>query len=129
MFIDSADKIFTDFKKDEKIIVSGTKNLLMQPEFEQPEKFQGIIELIEDKDIVIHLFEKTAISSKDHAAITIGSETKTEKLEDYSLVSKHYHVGDVVGTLGIIGPKRMDYSKVVAIVDYISTMLSNYLSK
>jgi heat-inducible transcriptional repressor len=128
MFVDSADKIFTDFKTSEKIVVAGAKNLLNQPEFENTEKFQSIIELIEDKDIVVHLLEKTS-RNKDSIVVTIGSENESEELDDYSLVSKQYYAGDVIGTLGVIGPKRMDYSKIVAIINYISTMLSNYLSK
>ncbi len=129
LFVDSADKIFTDFKTNDRVIMSGTRNLLNQPEFENPEKFESVIELIEDKDIVIHFFEKNIERNKDGVIVSIGKENQSKKFEEYSLVSKQYHAGDVEGMLGVIGPRRMDYSRIVAIVDYISNMLSNYLSR
>ena len=48
-------------------------------------------------------------------------------MKDYSLISKEYEFGDTIGMLGIVGPKRMEYSKVVSIVDYIAKMLSEFL--
>lgn len=125
IFVDSVDKIFVDLKSEDRIFLSGTKNFIKQPEFENPEKFQGVIELIEDKDIIIHIMEKN--KQADDIFISIGKENKDQKLEEYSLVTKEYNYGETSGTLGIIGPKRMEYSKVVAIVDYIAKMLSEVL--
>jgi len=59
--------------------------------------------------------------------ITIGSENEDEKLREYSLITKEYNFGDIKGVLGIIGPKRMEYSKIVSIVAYISEILSEFL--
>lgn len=126
IFLDRVDKIFMDVKKSDNLFVTGAKNIIKQPEFEQPERFESIIELIEDKDIIIHILEKSEIP-EGQVFISIGKENNEAKLEDYSLVSKEYKMGDVSGTLGIIGPKRMEYSKVVAIVDYMATMLTDIL--
>lgn len=125
IFLDSVDKIFVDLKSEDRIFLTGTKNFIRQPEFEDPEKFQSVIELIEDKDIIIHIMEKN--KKADDIFISIGKENKDQKLEEYSLVTKEYNFGETSGTLGIIGPKRMEYSKVVAIVDYIAKMLSDLL--
>lgn len=129
MFIDSADQIFKDLKGDNKMLIAGTKNLLKHPEFENSERMQGMVELIEEKDIIIHFFEKKSDTVNQNVFITIGSENQLEQLEDYSLVTKEYKVGDMVGTLGVVGPKRMEYSKIVAIVNYVSKMLTDYLTK
>ncbi len=130
LFIQSADKIFKDFRYDDKLIISGTKNLLKQPEFEDPSNIQSIIELIEDKEIIVHFLEKVPENSdKENVFISIGKENAEVKLEDYSFVSKEYKVGDVVGTLGVIGPKRMNYSKMISIVDYLANLLTNILTK
>ncbi|MDP3829782.1 MAG: HrcA family transcriptional regulator, partial [Ignavibacteriaceae bacterium] len=129
LFIDSADKIFKDIKSESKVLITGAKNLMKQPEFESPERMQGIVELMEEKDIIIHFFEKKNESSNQNVFITIGSENQLDKLDEYSLVTKEYKIGDLVGTLGVVGPKRMEYSKIVAIVDYISKMLSDFLTK
>lgn len=127
IFLDSVDKIFTDSYQTDKLVISGAKNVIKQPEFEAPEKFQGVIELIEDRDIIIHILEKNE-SKNDEVLITIGSENENEKLIEYSFVTKEYKVGDVYGKLGIIGPKRMEYGKVVAIVDYVSNLLTNHFT-
>ncbi|MDP2301473.1 MAG: heat-inducible transcriptional repressor HrcA [Ignavibacteria bacterium] len=129
LFIDSADKIFKDIKSESKVLITGAKNLMKQPEFESHERMQGIVELMEEKDIIIHFFEKKNESSNQNVFITIGSENQLDKLDEYSLVTKEYKIGDLVGTLGVVGPKRMEYSKIVAIVDYISKMLSDFLTK
>jgi heat-inducible transcriptional repressor len=128
LFIDSVDKIFKDDRRNEKLILTGARNIIKQPEFEDPERFESIIELMEDKDIIIHIMEKSADKEKNDVIITIGSETEDVKMQDYSFISKEYKLGETTGTLGIVGPKRMEYSKIVAIVDYISRMLSEFLT-
>jgi heat-inducible transcriptional repressor len=128
VFVDSVDKIFTDVKQTDKVVITGAKNVIKQPEFENPQKFQNVIELIEDKDIIIHIMEKSGDAIPDQVFISIGSENQIEELQEYSFVSKDYKLGDISGTLGIIGPKRMEYSKIVAIVDYMAKMLSEVLT-
>jgi heat-inducible transcriptional repressor len=128
VFIDSVDKIFTE-RTGEKTIITGTKNILKQPEFEDPGHFQSVIELVENKDIIIHIMDKNKNTVEDEVVITIGGENRDEKLSDYSMISKEYKVGDMTGTLGIMGPKRMDYSKIVAAVVYVAEQLTQELTK
>ncbi len=128
VFLDSVDKIFTDINT-EKTFISGTKNILKQPEFENHEQFQGVIELIENKDIIIHVMDKNQSMPDKEVAITIGGENLDEKLSDYSMITKDYKIGNLQGTLGIMGPKRMDYSKIVAAVVYIAEQLTHELTK
>ncbi len=127
LFVDSVDKIFKDINSKDNVYLTGASNIIKQPEFEDPEKFPGIVELIENKDIIIHILDKNTDSAADQVFISIGSENQDRKLEEYSFVSKEYSIGSTSGTLGIIGPKRMEYSKVVAIVDYMAKMLSEIL--
>jgi heat-inducible transcriptional repressor len=126
LFVDSIDKIFKDVRKNDNLFITGAKNVIKQPEFENPENFQSVIELIEDKDIIVHILDKFD-KSDDHVFISIGSENENKKLDDYSLVTKEYQIGDISGTLGVVGPKRMEYPKIVAIVDYMSKMLTEIL--
>ena len=128
IFFDSVDKIFADARPNDKAIISGAGNLLKQPEFDNPERFQSVVQLIEDKDIIIHVFEKSISAAQNNVSITIGSENVVPELGDFSLVTKEYEVGDVKGTLGVVGPKRMEYEKIVAIVDYVATMLTQILT-
>lgn len=128
LFVDSLDKIFKNIKQTDKVFIAGTKNIIKQPEFEDPQRFQSVIELIEDRDIIIHILEKYGDAAADQVYISIGKENEIEELKEYSFISKDYMLGDVSGTLGIIGPKRMEYSKVVAIVDYIAKMLTEVVT-
>ena len=128
LFVDSVDKIFKDDKKGDKIVITGATNIIQQPEFDDPEKFQSVIELIEDKDIIIHIMDKKKSDNSNDVLISIGSEIEDEKLNEYSLITKEYSFGKTSGTVGIIGPKRMEYSKVVAIVSYLGDMLSEVLT-
>ncbi|MCX6169037.1 MAG: heat-inducible transcriptional repressor HrcA [Ignavibacteriales bacterium] len=128
VFLDSVDKIFTD-QSSEKAIISGTKNILKQPEFEDVNQFQSVIELIENKEIIIHILDGKKLPMEDDVSITIGQEIHEEKLSDYSMIAKEYKIGDMHGTLGIMGPKRMDYSKIVAAVVYIAEQLTQEFTK
>jgi heat-inducible transcriptional repressor len=127
IFIDSADKIFPEVMKSDKAFVTGAKNILNQPEFIDHNHFQSIIELMEDKNMIIQ-FMGIKNQSED-VVVKIGAENISHRLSDYSLISKEYKLGGVKGTLGIVGPKRMQYSKIIAIVEYVAEILSNYLRK
>jgi len=127
VFIDSADKIFTDVIKNEKGVVTGVKNILKQPEFSDQQHFQNIIELVEDKDIILQFMN--ASPTNDQVVVKIGSESNSDIFSEYSLISKEYKIGDIKGRLGIVGPKRMQYSKVIAIVEFVAEKLSEYLKK
>ena len=128
VFLDSVDRIFMD-SSSEKTIISGAKNILKQPEFGDIEQFQSVIELIENKDIIIHILDKNLEQNEKDVLITIGEENKDEKLSEYSMITKEYKIGDLTGKLGIMGPKRMDYSRIVAAVVYIAEQLTQELKK
>lgn len=129
VFFDSVDRIFSDGPQGDKLFISGTKHLIRQPEFESADKIQNVVELIEDRDILLHVFEKSSGGGGDQVVVSIGKENELPRLDDYSLVTKEYLIGDVKGRLGIIGPKRMEYAKIVAMVDYISLVLTDSLIK
>ncbi|AFN74694.1 heat-inducible transcription repressor HrcA [Melioribacter roseus P3M-2] len=128
VFLDSVDRIFTDISSD-KVVVKGAKNILKQPEFADHEQFQSVIELIENKDIIIHVLDKKRQTQKDDLVISIGKENQDEKLSEYSMITKEYKIGDLEGTVGIMGPKRMNYSKIIAAVVYIANQLTEELTK
>ncbi len=73
--------------------------------------------------------EKNQTAKNDDVLVTIGEENKDEKFSDYSVITKEYKIGDLQGTVGIMGPKRMDYSKIIAAVIYVAQQLSEELTK
>ena len=127
VFLESAEQIFAD-STDNKSVVTGAKNILSQPEFEELNQFQGIIELVEDRDIIVHVMKESISDDMKDVSIKIGSENMEERFTSYSLVTKEYNVGEAVGSVGIIGPKRMEYSRVIATVEYVAELLTKNLN-
>ena len=57
-------------------------------------------------------------------SISIGAENKDEKLKNYSIISSEYNIGDVKGRVALIGPKRMNYSKMVSMLNFTSKIIT-----
>jgi heat-inducible transcriptional repressor len=126
LFIDSVDKLFAP-ARPEALRISGTENIIDQPEFVNPKDFRSVIELINDKDIIVHVLQKTE-GKPNEPRVTIGEEHGEERLKQYSVVSSPYHLGDVTGTVGVIGPTRMDYARLIPLVDYVAKTISSMYS-
>ncbi len=125
LFIDSVDKLFVPNKTD-KVHISGTDALVEHPEFDNPKNFRSVIELINNEEIIIHVLEKNA--HPEGLKVTIGQENEDEKLKDYSVITATYSVGNVTGSIGVIGPTRMNYARTIPLVDYVAQTISNMFS-
>ena len=125
LFLDFPDKIFS-CQQDSEMFIGGRINVLTQPEYNSPENVQGIIELMEDNEIIVHLLKDKV--GTEGISVTIGEENKNEQLKQMSVISSTYRVGDVFGSIGIIGPTRMNYSSLVALVDYTSRTVGRQAS-
>lgn len=123
LFIDSVDKLFREQNAKERIRIAGTQNLLYYPEFEDVEKARGVIELFHNEDIVIHILDKYETTDKDYKVL-IGKELESEMLENYSLIVSNYKIGSTKGAIGLIGPRRMNYSKMITLVQYVAEVIS-----
>lgn len=123
LFIDSIDKIFDLKSTNNKLFTSGTQNLLELPEFEDISRVKSVIELVENEDIIIHLLDN--IPNKNDMQVYIGSEIGEKQLSDYSLIISNYSLdNNGVGLIGLIGPKRMQYNKMLPLVKIVSELLS-----
>lgn len=114
---------------DEEFIFEGTKNIIDIPELRQNGKLMEILQAFEEKSKICALLD--SCMKEDSVQIFIGSEIGLDSTEELGMVIKPYHRGgNIVGTMGVIGPKRMKYSSVVSVVDYsakiISKMLNDY---
>ncbi len=124
LFIDSADKLF-DFARYSNLIYSGASNIINYPEFSDVNKISTLIELFEEKDIIIHLMEKRTMPPE--LKITIGDENEEELVQNCSIITAPYKMGDVDGVLGVIGPTRMVYRRVIPIVDFTAKFVTTIL--
>lgn len=128
--MDEAALIFSE-PREGRLQLGGTRNLLTQPEFQQPDDVRRLIAMIEDTDRIVTLLEEANTVRSEAASgtvrIRIGSENEGEEMASYSIVTSPYRVGDTVGTLGVIGPTRMDYAHVVAILENMAALLNRPL--
>ena len=115
LFADNANHFF-DFGEDRQFYLTGLKTLVNQPEFSQGENLRTIIELMEDKKVLIHLIGDA--NPEQGLKVTIGDENLIETPLGISVITSAFYIGDNAGRIGVIGPTRMDYSKVVQVVDY-----------
>lgn len=103
---------FSDFTNNSNITLKGTKNILMQPEFNDAEKIKDIISKFEDKDIV------NSIEEEDNGInIYIGSENDFD--DNVTIIKTKYNCDGEEGTIALIGPKRMEYDRVISLLNYI----------
>ncbi len=118
------DKLVEDAPED--VIVGGTTKMLDYPEYSDVEKAKGILSILESKARLAGLLKR---NGGMEVTIRIGPENEIDELRDCSLVTATYRVGNhAKGTLGIIGPTRMNYSRVVTVMDYMGQVISNLLS-
>jgi heat-inducible transcriptional repressor len=110
------------------LIISGERNLLSVTDFSSDlGQLRRAFDLFEQKAQLLRLMESSATAQG--VRIYIGGESQVVPVEELSVVSANYEIsGKVVGTLGVIGPTRMHYERMIQIVDLTSKLLSNALS-
>ena len=100
--------------EDMKIYTSGTTNILKYPELSDNNRASELINVLEEKQQLTSLITENNSEENTGIQVYIGDETPVQNMKDCSVVTMTYEIEDgVQGTIGIIGPKRMDYEKVV----------------
>lgn len=122
------ENIFEALKKnfllseDLDLLYFGSTKILDFPEFNDIVKAKEFLDMMEEKNMIMNLFNQPGIK-KDNVNIIIGSDGK-EILKECSLITATYQISEnTIGKIGIIGPKRMDYEKVYSLLNYISDTL------
>ena len=105
--------VFNEFTNDSNIRLSGTSNILKQPEFNDTARIRQIVSKFEDKDIV----KSITADGTDDIKITIGSENDFD--DDVTVIKTKYNTNGEEGTIAVVGPKRMEYDRVITLLDYI----------
>ncbi|MFQ5894228.1 MAG: heat-inducible transcriptional repressor HrcA [Nitrospinota bacterium] len=113
----------------EEVYVEGASSVLDQPEFaEDVERMRAIFRTLEDKSRLVRILDRCMDSRG--VLVVIGSENRSEDMEGLSLVAHNYSCGNrVLGSVGIVGPKRMEYPRMVALVAHTAGVLSQALSR
>ena len=124
LILNESSVLFSD-SVEGRVSHGGTQRLLRQPEFQDTKDVRRLIKLIEDEGYVVQLFEAhSAAVGSGKAVVSIGSEIHDKSARNYSLVTARYQVGETVGTVGVLGPTRMDYGRAIALVENMATLLN-----
>jgi heat-inducible transcriptional repressor len=111
---------------DAEVFIEGQANILDQPEFADVAKMKEIIRAFEEKGQLLALLERSMAA--EGVQIFIGSESHLNRMSGMSLVTSTYVTGkNTLGILGVIGPTRMGYAKIIPIVDYTAKQVSRLL--
>jgi heat-inducible transcriptional repressor len=109
-----------------EIYHDGAANILNLPEFNDISKARTFLNTLEEKDLMFNILK----DSQENVSVSIGSENKYEQLQNCSLITATYKLnGKTIGSIGVIGPTRMEYSKVISVVDCMTNNLSDILTK
>jgi len=110
----------------EKLFFGGKTNMLSQPEFHDIGKVRNLLSIIDQEEWISSLIR----NNHKGISVKIGSENNISAMEDCSLITATYSAGDEkLGTIAILGPTRMEYSRVISLLKFISHDLTSVLTK
>lgn len=117
----------TGRRQEQKVFLGGTKQLLNQPEFRDVERVRNLLGILEEEKVLKDLLQGGEDSG---LKVTIGSENKFTGIQDCSMAQATYRLnGQIVGTMAVLGPTRMEYGKVISVMDYLHKYLKTILDK
>jgi heat-inducible transcriptional repressor len=124
LIINIFDKIQENLQDYERTFIAGARNLLLYPEFQNPDHIKNMITILENTQTILNVINQFK-KNNPNLTVLIGSETGNELLLDYSIIASPYWIRNATGYIGLLGPKRMNYPKVITLVE----LISNYLSQ
>ena len=128
--IEFISEIIDDIQKETEVYLSGVSNIFNFPEYRDIDRAKEFIEFLDDKNSVTKAISDSQEDDDRVIHIKIGKENDMDIMQNSSLVTANYHLGGrSVGKIGIIGPTRMNYSKVVANINQISKYLEKLLEE
>lgn len=123
IFVQEADELF-DVPAAEGVLLGSTQQLAGQPEFATKESLQGLIGITERRDLLRDALARRAAQG---VTISIGTEHADPSLAPFTLITSSYRSGPLSGVIGVLGPTRMPYDKIVALVDHTSRLVGDLL--
>ncbi|WP_028972401.1 heat-inducible transcriptional repressor HrcA [Sporomusa ovata] len=114
-------------EKNEKVYLGGTTQMLNQPEFRDVDKIKGLLTMLEEDRLLCDILH---MSNSDGVIVTIGQENKYTGIHDCSVVQATYRIdGQVVGTVAVLGPTRMEYGKTMSVLKFMQRHLGEILKQ
>lgn len=114
-------------QRGEKVFLGGATQLLGQPEFKDIEKFKLILAMLEEEQLLYDIL--TPVNTEE-VSVTIGEENKFSGIQQCSMVTATYCIqGQTIGTIAVLGPTRMEYAKMVSVMQFMTGQLAEVLKK
>jgi heat-inducible transcriptional repressor len=114
-------------EESEQVHFGGTANIMAQPEFSDPERLRPIVAMMERSDLLIRSLPSRSKEEAGSARVIIGTENRWRPMRHCSLVISSYQSGPARGSIGVIGPTRMPYPKLVPLVERTAQLISSSL--
>lgn len=128
IFVQEGEQLFETalpMSETHQIVLGAASVLAEQPEFSAADRLRRLLALTETPQALGDAIRKR--TQAPGISITIGAEHDDPRLEDFTVVTAEYHVGSLAGVIGVIGPTRMPYDKVISLVSHTSRLLSDLL--
>ncbi len=111
--------VFNEFASKSNVSFMGRNNILKQPEYDNIDRVKKILDKFEDKDFINN------IKSEEESGINIYIGSENEIDDDVTVIKTNYNINGEEGTIALIGPKRMEYNRVVGLLEYIKNNLGD----
>ena len=116
-----------DSGKKERLYLGGTTQMLEQPEFHDVDKVKEILMMLEEEQLlkdILHAHQGEGLR------VTIGRENAYSGIQDCSIITASYHLGgELLGTIAVLGPTRMEYGRAMTLLDYMNNHLADVIKK
>jgi heat-inducible transcriptional repressor len=114
-------------RTSERVWLGGQAHIVGPGAFDELETVRQVYQLLEQQVLVLRLLQMALHPSGEQISVVIGSENELEGMQACSLVTSTYPAGDTIGTIGVLGPRRMDYLRAMAAVQAVASYLGNLL--
>lgn len=111
-----------------EVYMDGITNIFNFPEFKDIHKAKEFLNILDTKELIFKLLDK--VNDKREISVCIGQENIFEEIKEYSLITTTYSLNDIViGSIGVIGPTRMNYSRVITSMNYVRKKINEEIFK
>jgi heat-inducible transcriptional repressor len=124
IIVDRAKGLFAFDAPQASVFVGKATHIFTQPEFSDPDRLGALVDLIEERNVLAEALRPRPSG----LSITIGAEHTSERLRPLAVVVATYAVGDLQGALGVVGPTRMPYPRVAALVSYVAEVAGSMIN-
>ena len=116
-----------DSGKQERLYLGGTTKMLEQPEYHDVEKVKHMLMTLEEEELMKDILRAHI---GDGLEVTIGQENEDSHFKDSSIITATYHLdGELLGTIAVLGPTRMEYAKAMSLLEYMNSNLTQVIKR